>query len=169
MQRETLVRAVAHSIAFSLYDGDRLVGFGRVVTDTATYAYLTDVVVSSEYRRRGLGQWLVESMLAHPQLQGLRRIVSTAVVTALDTDKAARTPGSEARAGVRHRYSCPTRTRVTCPALGTTSSQSTDVRHNRAVVTHADSDGRCGGAAGSTVAGDTCTVAAYHTTGGARH
>jgi N-acetylglutamate synthase-like GNAT family acetyltransferase len=50
------------------------VGFGRAVTDRATYAYLTDVVIHPDYRGRGLGRWLIESILAHPDLQGLRRI-----------------------------------------------------------------------------------------------
>ncbi len=48
--------------------------FGRAVTDLATYAYWTDVVVAEVYRRRGIGRWLSETMLAHPQLQGLRRV-----------------------------------------------------------------------------------------------
>jgi ribosomal protein S18 acetylase RimI-like enzyme len=74
MPGATLQRAVANSICYGLYDGERLVGFGRAVTDRATYAYLTDVVIHPGYRRQGLGRWLIESILAHPDLQGLRRI-----------------------------------------------------------------------------------------------
>jgi N-acetylglutamate synthase-like GNAT family acetyltransferase len=71
--RETLHRALAHSLVFGLYREDRQIGFARVVTDQATFAYLTDVFVSAEERNSGLGQWLVETVLAHPPLQGLRR------------------------------------------------------------------------------------------------
>jgi GNAT superfamily N-acetyltransferase len=71
---EVLERAMANSVCFGLFEGNTLVGFGRAVTDLATYAYWTDVVVAEGYRRRGLGRWLSECMLAHPQLQGLRRV-----------------------------------------------------------------------------------------------
>ena len=68
-----VVRAIAGSIAFGLYEHDRQVGFARVISDLATYAYLADVFVVDECRGRGLGDWLVESIRLHPQLQGLRR------------------------------------------------------------------------------------------------
>lgn len=72
--RDVVARSIANSIAFGLYEDDRQVGFARVVTDMATYAYLADVFVVEDRRHRGLGDWLVESILRHPQLQGLRRI-----------------------------------------------------------------------------------------------
>ncbi len=68
-----LERAIEHSLAFGLYRDGRQVGFARVVTDHATFAYLADVFVVPAERGRGLGRWLVESILAHPDLQGLRR------------------------------------------------------------------------------------------------
>jgi GNAT superfamily N-acetyltransferase len=74
MTREVLARAVANSVSFALFDQRRLIGLGRVVTDLATYAYWTDVVVEESYRGQGLGRWLSECMLAHPELQGLRRV-----------------------------------------------------------------------------------------------
>ena len=74
MSRETLTRAIANSICFGVYQGRELIGLGRAVTDLATYAYWTDVVIAPPYRGRGLGRLLSECMLAHPELQGLRRV-----------------------------------------------------------------------------------------------
>ena len=73
--REVVARSIAHSLPFGVYTrtGEQ-VGFGRAVTDRSTFAYLGDVFVIEEHRGRGLGVWLIESMLAHPWLQGLRRI-----------------------------------------------------------------------------------------------
>ena len=68
-----LERAIAGSLPFGLYRDGRQVGFARVVTDGATFAYLADVFVLPEDRGRGLGRWLVASILGHPGLQGLRR------------------------------------------------------------------------------------------------
>jgi GNAT superfamily N-acetyltransferase len=70
---DTLHRAIAHSLAFGLYRDGAQIGFARVVTDQATFAYLADVFVVAEERNAGLGQWLIETILAHPPLQGLRR------------------------------------------------------------------------------------------------
>lgn len=74
---ETVARSIAGSLAFGLYreeeGGERQIGFARVVTDRATYAYLADVFVLPEARGAGLGIFLVEAILAHPDLQGLRR------------------------------------------------------------------------------------------------
>ena len=75
--RPLLERAIANSLGFGLYEsagaGERQIGFARVVTDRATFAYLCDVYVLPEHRGRGLGAWLMECGLAHPDLQGLRR------------------------------------------------------------------------------------------------
>lgn len=71
--RETLARAIAGSIAFSVFDGDEQIGFARAITDRATYAYLADVYVLDAYRNQGIGQWLMTVIMAHPDLQGLRR------------------------------------------------------------------------------------------------
>ena len=70
---DTLRRAIAHSLAFGLYRDGAQIGFARLVTDQATVAYLADVFVVAEERNAGLGQWLIESILADPPLQGLRR------------------------------------------------------------------------------------------------
>jgi N-acetylglutamate synthase-like GNAT family acetyltransferase len=71
---ETLERAVANSLCFGLYDGPAQIGFGRVITDYATYGYLSDVVIAESRRGRRLGEWLVACILAHPDLQHLRRL-----------------------------------------------------------------------------------------------
>jgi predicted N-acetyltransferase YhbS len=72
--REVVERSIEHSLPFGLYAGTgEQVGFARVVTDFAVFAYLGDVFVLPAHRRRGLGAWLVESVLAHPGLQSLRR------------------------------------------------------------------------------------------------
>ncbi len=71
--RELLARALANSLCFGLFEGGRQIGFARVVSDRATFAYLADVYVLEERRGRGLATWLMECVLAHPELQGLRR------------------------------------------------------------------------------------------------
>lgn len=72
---ELVKRSIENSLCFALFDGDRQVGFARVVTDRATFAYLCDVYVIEDHRGRGLGKWLLEQVSAHPDLQGLRRFV----------------------------------------------------------------------------------------------
>jgi len=71
--RDLLARALRKSLCFGLYEGDRQVGLARVITDGATFAYLCDVYVLPEWRGRGLGNWLMECVMEHPDLQGLRR------------------------------------------------------------------------------------------------
>jgi N-acetylglutamate synthase-like GNAT family acetyltransferase len=66
-------RAIENSVAFGLYRDGKQIGFARVVTDHATFAYLADVFVLDDARNGGLGQWLIESILACPDLQGMRR------------------------------------------------------------------------------------------------
>ncbi len=71
--RDVVERAVRNSLCFGLFDGGAQVGLARVITDYATFAYLCDVYVLENHRGRGLGKWLIECVMAHPQLQGLRR------------------------------------------------------------------------------------------------
>jgi len=70
---ETVRRAIHGSLCFGIYHGAEQVGFARVITDQATYAYLSDVYVLDAHRGRGLATWLMEVIMAHPALQGLRR------------------------------------------------------------------------------------------------
>ena len=68
-------RSIDNSLPFGVYRGGELVGFARVVTDYATFAWLADVFILKEHRGRGLSKWLMEVILAHPELQGFRRWV----------------------------------------------------------------------------------------------
>ncbi len=65
--------AIQNSLCFGGYLDDRQVAFARVVTDFATFAYVGDVFVLSEFRGRGLGKLLMDAVVSHPELQGLRR------------------------------------------------------------------------------------------------
>src|SRR5438132_1735622 len=71
--RPLVARSVANSLCFALKHRGEQVGFARVVTDRATFAYLADVYVLEEHRGRALGRRLIEAVHAHPELQGLRR------------------------------------------------------------------------------------------------
>ena len=72
--REVVARSIEHSLCFGIYDGrGAQIGFARVVSDFATVAYLGDVFVLKPYRGRGLSKWLMECIMGHPSLQGLRR------------------------------------------------------------------------------------------------
>jgi len=71
--RRLIERSIKHSLNFGVYDGERQIGFARVVTDHATFAYLCDVFIHEEYRGHSLGKWMMECVMAHPDLQGLRR------------------------------------------------------------------------------------------------
>lgn len=66
-------RSIEHSLVFGVYHGERQIGFARLVTDYTTFAYLCDVMIADSYRGQGLGKWLVEAILAHPEVQSVRR------------------------------------------------------------------------------------------------
>lgn len=69
--------AIENSICFGVYDGERQVAFARVVSDKATFAYVGDVFVVEDYRGRGISKMLMQYIVEHPELQGLRRWVLT--------------------------------------------------------------------------------------------
>ena len=76
ISRAVVEKAIAGSLCFGLFtEQGNQVGFARAITDGATFAYLADVYVLEEHRGKGLGKWIVETILAHPSLQGLRRIL----------------------------------------------------------------------------------------------
>lgn len=70
---KTVQRSINHSLNFGLYKGGQQIGFARVVTDYATFAWLADVFLLDEHRGLGLGKWLIEIIVSHQDLQGLRR------------------------------------------------------------------------------------------------
>ena len=74
--REVVERSIANSLPIGLYDATGAqVGFARVVTDAAAFAWIADVFVLEGHRGRGLGRWLIETVLAHPALDGLRVVM----------------------------------------------------------------------------------------------
>jgi GNAT superfamily N-acetyltransferase len=66
-------RSIEHSLAFGVYKGEQQVGFARIITDYTTFAYLSDVFILEPFRGQGLSKWLMDVIVAHPELQGLRR------------------------------------------------------------------------------------------------
>jgi GNAT superfamily N-acetyltransferase len=68
-----LKKAIENSMCFVILKQNELAGFARVVTDKATFAYLCDVFVLKEHQRLGLSKWLMQTIVQHPELQGLRR------------------------------------------------------------------------------------------------
>jgi GNAT superfamily N-acetyltransferase len=70
---DIMKKSIEHSLSFGVYWGKQQVGFARVITDYATFAYIGDVFILEEFRGRGLSKWLMEVIADHPELQGLRR------------------------------------------------------------------------------------------------
>ena len=73
--RELVEKSIAHSLCFGIYHSENMVGFARMITDHATSAYLADVFILPGHRGKGLSKWMVQCILEHPDLQGLRRML----------------------------------------------------------------------------------------------
>ncbi|WP_432454185.1 GNAT family N-acetyltransferase [Agarivorans sp. QJM3NY_29] len=74
--RETLKKAILNSLCFGVFETvGKQVGFARLITDRATFAYLADVFIVESHRGQGLSKWLLEKIISHPELQGLRRML----------------------------------------------------------------------------------------------
>jgi GNAT superfamily N-acetyltransferase len=71
--RERTERALQSSLVFGVYDGEKQIGLARVVTDYAIFAYLCDVFIHEDYRAHGLGKWLMQTVMEHPDLRTMRR------------------------------------------------------------------------------------------------
>lgn len=72
---ETVQTSIQNSLCFGVYQHQTQVGFARVITDEATFAYLCDVFILPGYRKAGLSKWLIQTIRNHPALQKLRRLV----------------------------------------------------------------------------------------------
>jgi GNAT superfamily N-acetyltransferase len=73
--RNVVETAIANSLCFGVYCGSEQVGFARIVTDKATFALVADVFILSSHRGKGLSKWLMNEVMRHPDLQGLRRLL----------------------------------------------------------------------------------------------
>ena len=73
--RERTERAIKNSLVFGVYDGTKQIGVARVVSDYSIFAYLCDVFIHEDYRAHGLGKWLIQTILDHPDLKEMRRWV----------------------------------------------------------------------------------------------
>ncbi len=73
--KEKLLRAIDNSLCFGVYHDKKQIGFARLITDKATFAYLADVFILDAYRSQGLSKWLMQTIMSHPEVQGLRRWV----------------------------------------------------------------------------------------------
>jgi GNAT superfamily N-acetyltransferase len=75
ISKQRVAKGIEHALCFSLKIGARQVGFARVISDYATFAYLCDVYVLEEQQGQGLGTWLMETVMSHPDLLNLRRFM----------------------------------------------------------------------------------------------
>jgi len=75
ISKEIIQRSIDGSLCFGVFENNKQIGFARMITDQATFAYLADVFILKEYRGRGLSKWLMEVIMSHPGLQGLRRMM----------------------------------------------------------------------------------------------
>src|SRR3954463_3644649 len=73
ISKDLVTRSIQHSLCFGVFDHESQVAFARVVTDYSTYAYLCDVYVLETHRGKGLSKWMMEFVMNHPDLQGVRR------------------------------------------------------------------------------------------------
>lgn len=71
--RQRLENAIENSMCFGVYSNTAFAGFARIITDKATFAYLCDVFILPEFRKKDLSKWLMQTIVKHPDLQGLRR------------------------------------------------------------------------------------------------
>jgi ribosomal protein S18 acetylase RimI-like enzyme len=73
--RQVVEAGISSSLCFGVYQGEQQVGFARVISDYASFAYLCDVFILEPYRAQGLGKWLMSCVMSHPDLQGLRNFL----------------------------------------------------------------------------------------------
>ena len=76
--REQILRSIDTSLTWGMFDGARQIGYARALSDFSRQGFLSDVFVVPEFRGRGLGIWLIETVIAHPELKGIRWLLGTA-------------------------------------------------------------------------------------------
>lgn len=74
---ETVKKSVENALCFGMYESSKQIGFARVITDFARIAHLADVFIIEPYRGRGLATWLMQCIMSHPELRGLRWVLRT--------------------------------------------------------------------------------------------
>ena len=72
--KEIIIKSIENSFCFGVYHKDKQIGFARMITDYATYAYLCDVIVDEKYRGQGIGKELVRTILEHPELEDVKSL-----------------------------------------------------------------------------------------------
>jgi GNAT superfamily N-acetyltransferase len=72
---ETIAKSIEHSLCFGIYEADQQAGFARVVTDYATFGWICDLFILEAYRKHSLGKWLIQSIISHPDLRNIRRLL----------------------------------------------------------------------------------------------
>ena len=75
ISKEIIRRSIEGALCFGVFENDKQIGFARMITDKATFAYLADVFIIDEYRGLGLSKWLMKVIMSYPDLQGLRRLM----------------------------------------------------------------------------------------------
>ena len=73
--KEIVLRSIEGALCFAVFENEKQIGFARMITDRATFAYLADVFIIEDYRGLGLSKWLMEVIMSYPDLQGLRRMM----------------------------------------------------------------------------------------------
>ena len=74
---EMVKTSIQHSLCFSVFDDSKQIGFARIITDYAVFGYLEDVFIDSIYRGAGLGQWLMDCVMSHPEVKKLKKLMLT--------------------------------------------------------------------------------------------
>jgi GNAT superfamily N-acetyltransferase len=72
---EIIARSIENSLCFGVYEREQQIGFARVITDYATFGWICDLFIVKSHRQHGLGKWLVESLINHPDLKNVRRLL----------------------------------------------------------------------------------------------
>ena len=73
--REVVEKSIRNSLCFGVFEGDKQVGFARIVSDYITFAWLCDVFIAKSHRGQGLGKWLVKSVVSHPQVESVKTVL----------------------------------------------------------------------------------------------